>query len=93
MIRYGKAYGNLMVDLMAWSDKLHDRSERILMETCDVDRQTARAAIDRASGSVKVAIVMLKRGVDAAEAGRLLAAAGGVVRAVAGDPPPVVGEG
>lgn len=90
MIRSGKAYGNLMVDLMAWSDKLHDRSERILMETCEVDRETARNVIDRAGGSVKHAIVMVKRGVDAEEAGRLLDSAGGIVRSVVGDPPPVV---
>src|SRR5919204_1568627 len=58
MIRLGKAYGNLMVDLMAWSAKLVDRGERIVMECCDVDRATARAAIERAGGKVKLAIVM-----------------------------------
>lgn len=89
MVRSGKAYGNLMVDLMAMSAKLHDRGERIVMETCSVDRTTAREAIDRAGGSVKVAIVMVRRGVDAAEARDLLAGAGGIVRRVIGDPPPV----
>src|SRR2546428_651363 len=43
MIRMGRAYGNLMVDLMAWSDKLRDRGERIVMECCEVDREAARA--------------------------------------------------
>ena len=38
MIRLGKTFGNLMVDLRATNDKLVDRSERILMEVCDVDR-------------------------------------------------------
>jgi len=89
MIRHGKAFGNLMVDLMAWSEKLHDRSERILMETCDVNRDDARDALDRADGSVKLAIVMVKRGVDAAQARELLVAAGGIVRRVVGDPPRV----
>jgi N-acetylmuramic acid 6-phosphate etherase len=89
MIRLGKAYGNLMVDLMAWSAKLVDRGERIVMECCGVGRAEARAAIDRAGGSVKLAIVMVGRGVDAAEARRLLDAAGGFVRRVVGDPPPV----
>ncbi len=90
MLRLGKAYGNLMVDLMALSEKLRDRGERIVMESCGVDRATARRAIGEASGSVKLAIVMVRRGVEADEAARLLAHAGGVVRLVAGDPPPVI---
>lgn len=90
MLRLGKAYGNLMVDLMALSDKLKDRGRRIVMETCGVDRDTAGRAIEAAGGSVKLAIVMVHRGVGREEAERLLAEAGGVVRAVLGDPPPVV---
>ncbi len=89
MVRLGKAYGNLMVDLRAWSEKLHDRGERIVMEACRVSREDARRAIRAAEGSVKTAIVMVRRGVDAAEAARLLAAASGVVRTAAGAPPPV----
>jgi N-acetylmuramic acid 6-phosphate etherase len=89
MIRLGRAYGNLMVDLMAMSDKLRDRGERIVMECSSVDRVTARRAIEHADGSVKLAIVMTKRGVGKAEAERLLAEAGGFVRRAAGDPPPV----
>jgi len=89
MIRLGKVYGNLMVDLMAWSAKLEDRGERIVMECCGVSRGEARAAIERAGGSVKLAIVMVRRGVDQDEARRLLEAAGGFVRPAAGDPPPV----
>jgi N-acetylmuramic acid 6-phosphate etherase len=89
MIRMGRAYGNLMVDLMALSDKLRDRGERIVMECVGVDRAAARHAIEAAGGSVKLAIVMAKRGVDQAAAQRLLADAGGFVRRAAGDPPPV----
>jgi N-acetylmuramic acid 6-phosphate etherase len=89
MIRLGKVYGNLMVDLMALSDKLKDRGERIVMECCAVDRATARAAIEKAKGSVKLAIVMARRGVDAAEARKLIEHAGGFVRKAIGDPPPV----
>ena len=89
MIRLGRAYGNLMVDLMALSDKLRDRGERIVMECCNVDRTAARGAIEAAGGSVKLAIVMARRGVRKAEAERLLAEAGGFVRKAAGDPPPV----
>ena len=87
MIRLGRAYGNLMVDLMALSDKLRDRGERIVMECCNVDRAAARGAIEAAGGSVKLAIVMARRGVRKAEAERLLAEAGGFVRKAAGDPP------
>jgi len=89
MIRLGKVYGNLMVDLMATSDKLRDRGERIVMECCAVDRARARAVIADAAGSVKLAIVMARLGVDAEEARRALAAAGGLVRRAIGDPPPV----
>ena len=91
MIRLGKVYGNLMVDLMALSAKLHDRGERIVMEICSVSREEARQAIERAKGSVKLAIVMARRKVDAVEGRRLLDAADGFVRPVVGDPPPVGG--
>jgi N-acetylmuramic acid 6-phosphate etherase len=90
MIRLGKTYGNLMVDLQVLSDKLQDRGERIVMEVCGVDRPRARAVLADAGGSVKLAIVMARRNVDREEAGRLLAAAQGVIRRVIGDPPPVV---
>ena len=90
MIRLGKAYGNLMVDLMALSDKLIDRGERIVMEVGGVERAVARRAIEAAGGSVKVAVVMVRRGVDAAQARRLLNEANGFVRAVVGKPPAVL---
>src|SRR5207245_7743613 len=89
MIRLGRAYGNLMVDLMAWSDKLRDRGERIVMECCGVGRPGARRAVEAAGGSVKLAIVMMRRAVGKTEAVRLLADADGFVRRAAGDPPPV----
>lgn len=91
MIRLGKVYGNLMVDLMALSAKLHDRGERIVMEVGGVSRDEARAAIQRAGGSVKVAIVMVRRNIGVDDARKLLTAAGGFVRPVVGDPPQVSG--
>lgn len=91
MIRLGKVYGNLMVDLMAVSQKLHDRGERIVMECCGVGRAEARAAIERAQGSVKLAIVMVRKRVDLNEAKRMLESAGGFIRPVVGDPPAVRG--
>jgi N-acetylmuramic acid 6-phosphate etherase len=89
MVGLGKAYGNLMVDLMALSQKLHDRGERIVMEVCDLSREDARAAIKSAEGSVKLAIVMARRKVGLAEAKRLLEQARGQLRSVVGDPPSV----
>lgn len=87
MIRIGKTYGNLMVDLQATNRKLADRSERILMVVCGVPRDTARALLDAAGGSVKTAIVMQKLDVDAGEAAQRLAAAGGVIRRVVAERP------
>ena len=89
MIRLGKVYGNLMVDLMALSSKLHDRGERIVMEVGGVSRDEARGAIGQAGGSVKVAIVMVRRKIGADAARKLLNEAGGFVRPVVGDPPAV----
>src|SRR6266702_2250566 len=58
MIRLGKTFGNLMVDMRATNNKLRDRSERILMEVCEIDRKQAYVLLREAGGSVKVAIVM-----------------------------------
>lgn len=91
MIRLGKTYGNLMVDLQAWSAKLVDRGERIVMEVAGVDRAAARAAIDAAGGSVRTAIVMVARQLDKADATALLATHDNRLRAILGDPPPVTG--
>ena len=89
MIRLGKTYGNLMVDLRAWNDKLIDRSERIVMETTGLPREEARGVIDAAEGKVKTAIVMARRRVSRDEAERLLEEHAGRLRPIVGDPPPV----
>jgi N-acetylmuramic acid 6-phosphate etherase len=90
MIRIGKTYGNLMVDLKATNAKLVDRSQRIVMEVTGATRDDARAAIDAAGGRVKTAIVMYALGVDREGAERAIDDAGGVVRRVLpGAPPPV----
>jgi N-acetylmuramic acid 6-phosphate etherase len=89
MIRIGKTYGNLMVDLRAWNDKLIDRSERILMETTGLGREASREVLDAAGGSVKTAIVMARRGTGREEAERLLQEHAGRLRGIVGDPPPV----
>jgi N-acetylmuramic acid 6-phosphate etherase len=89
LIRLGKTYGNLMVDLQAWNQKLVDRGERIVMEITGVDRVTARRAIDAAGGSVRTAIVMVRRGCEKAEAEALLREHDNHLRPILGAPPPV----
>lgn len=90
MIRVGKTFGNLMVDLRATNLKLVDRSERILMEVCDITRDVARELLQRADSRVKVAIVMQSLGVDRERAEQALEDGGGVVRRVIGGDPPAV---
>jgi len=91
MIRLGKTYGNLMVDLKATNNKLTDRSERIVVEVCGVSREEARKLLDASGRSVKTAIVMQKLGVSRSDAEAALAQAGGVIRrAIPDAPPPVI---
>jgi N-acetylmuramic acid 6-phosphate etherase len=92
MIRLGKTYGNLMVDLRATNNKLVDRSQRIVMEVCGVSRDEAKKLLEQADKSVKTAIVMQKRGVSREEAKRLLAENGGVIRRITKDEPPPIRE-
>jgi N-acetylmuramic acid 6-phosphate etherase len=90
MIRLGKTFGNLMVDLRATNVKLQDRSERILMEICEVSRDEARRLLAEAGGTVKTAIVMHATGDSREEAEQVLAQHGGVIRRVLDRPPPPV---
>ncbi|MCM6776414.1 N-acetylmuramic acid 6-phosphate etherase [Nocardia sp. CDC159] len=81
MVRSGKVYGNLMVDLNPSNTKLRDRARRIVAEATGVDTAAAAALLDAAGGHSKTAIVMQLTGVDADQARRLLHAAHGFVRA------------
>ena len=90
MIRIGKTYGNLMVDLKATNAKLTDRSERIVVEVCNISRDEARSLLEAAGKRVKTAIVMQKLGLSREAAEQALAAAGGVIRRVVTDAPPPV---
>ena len=90
MIRLGKTFGNLMVDLRVTNEKLRDRSERILMEVCDASRDQARALLERSGGAVKAAIVMHFLGLGLAEAEEAIDEAGGVIRRVLNRSPPPV---
>jgi len=92
MVRIGKTYGNLMVDLRAASAKLVDRGERIVMEVAGGTREEARKVIAAAGGSVRTAIVMRRLGVPRGDAEHRLAEAGNRLREILGDPPPLAGE-
>ena len=72
MIKLGKIYGNLMVDLKATNDKLRDRSVRIVMEMTKLNRPGARRLLARAQGQVKAAIVMHFRRTNLAGALKML---------------------
>jgi len=72
MIRLGKVYGNLMVDLRAVNEKLRDRSVRIVMEMTNLSRRQAQRLLERAEGKVKAAIVMHFRRTDLAGALKIL---------------------
>jgi N-acetylmuramic acid 6-phosphate etherase len=85
MVRMGKVYGNLMVDLQVTCEKLRDRGERILESMLGLERAAAADLLERAGGHVKTALVMGKLGVDRADAARRLAEVGGVVARVVGN--------
>ncbi len=84
MVRIGKVYSNLMVDLQVTCEKLRDRGERILSELLNLDQPAAATLLDRASGDVKTALAMGHLGIDREEALKRLDAAGGVVSMVIG---------
>jgi N-acetylmuramic acid 6-phosphate etherase len=80
MIRLGKTFGNLMVDVNATNEKLRARVLRIVETATGVSGSRAEAALASAEGNAKVAIVSLLAGVDAAEARTRLASADGSIR-------------
>jgi N-acetylmuramic acid 6-phosphate etherase len=79
MIKLGKVYQNLMVDLQAKSEKLVERSKRIIMMTTGVDYEKAEKYLKRAGGKVKTALVMILANVDKQTAEKRLKVAGGFV--------------
>lgn len=80
-VRLHKVYGNLMVDLQATNEKLVARSRRIVAQATDADLAVAERTLAQCDGEVKTAIVVLRRGVDAAQARTLLFHCEGSVRA------------
>jgi N-acetylmuramic acid 6-phosphate etherase len=80
MIRLGKVYENMMVDLQLTNLKLVERARRVVMIAAGVEYDEAGRALDEADGHVKTALVTLLAGVDVAEARRRLERGGGFVR-------------
>jgi N-acetylmuramic acid 6-phosphate etherase len=81
MVRLGRVYDNLMVDLVATNDKLRRRALGLVTTLVPADETAAAALLESAHGSVKVAVVMGRRGVGANEARTILARGGGSLRA------------
>jgi len=84
MVRLGKVYENMMVDLQLTNAKLVERSKRILMMATGVDYDTASEYLTRSGGHVKTGIVMIAAGVSKEEAQRRIQEAGGFVRLAIG---------
>ncbi|MBK0096541.1 N-acetylmuramic acid 6-phosphate etherase [Erwinia sp. S63] len=80
MIRSGKVYGNLMVDVEATNQKLVQRQINIVKQATDCDDATAQQALNACQGHCKTAIVMVLAGLDASEAQALLKQNSGFIR-------------
>lgn len=80
MVRIGKSYQNLMIDVVQSNEKLCTRAENIVMEATGVEREVARRYIDEAQGSCKLAVTMILAGCDVETATRLLKASNGHVK-------------
>jgi N-acetylmuramic acid 6-phosphate etherase len=80
MIRLGKTYGNLMVDLRSSNDKLRARAHRIVAQATGASDEEIEAALTATGGEVKDAVLVILGGVDAPTAARLLAASRGHLR-------------
>jgi len=85
MVKLGKVYENMMVDLQLTNAKLVERSRRIVMMAAAVDYDIASHVLSEAGGHVKSAIVMIKTGSTLEEAQRRITAAGGFVRLAIGE--------
>lgn len=80
MVRSGKCYENLMVDLRASNAKLRDRAARVISTICGIPKDESLAWLDRAEGHVKVAVVMQKRACTRDEAAAWLGKSSGSLR-------------
>ena len=81
MIRMGKVYENMMIDLQMTNLKLRERAKRVVLTITGVEYDQAADSLERADGHVKTALVMIKAGVGREEARARLEKADGFVRA------------
>jgi N-acetylmuramic acid 6-phosphate etherase len=85
MIRLGHVYENLMIDVMLTNDKLRGRAQRILAEASGKDMSSAKHAMRQSGNNLRVALVMLRLGLDAAQARNRLRSAKGNLRRALGE--------
>jgi N-acetylmuramic acid 6-phosphate etherase len=85
MIKWGKTYGNLMVDVQTGSEKLKDRAKRILGVVTGLDPEQSEALLKRAKWNVKAAIVMEKAGLTLPQAIKRLRKADSSIREAIGE--------
>lgn len=85
MIRRGKSYKNLMIDVNASNEKLYARASRIVMQATGCNHQVARDALAQSGYSAKLAILMILTGVDVAAAKELISHNDGFLRAAVDD--------
>jgi N-acetylmuramic acid 6-phosphate etherase len=81
MVRLGKVYENMMIDLQMTNLKLEERSKRVVMTITGVNYENAASYLEKADGHVKTALVMIKANVSKSEAQERLRKADGFVRA------------
>lgn len=79
MIKLGKVYGNLMVDLQPTNEKLMDRSVRIVAYATGIKDELAKRYINQSDKNPKIAIVMIKTGCSKEEAEKLLSSGNGII--------------
>lgn len=85
MIKIGKVYGNLMVDLSAVNLKLVDRGSRIIQQLAEIPYEEAKELLFKADKEVKTAIVMSRKKCNKEEARRLIEENDGILRQIIGD--------
>ena len=80
MIKEGKTYGNLMVDLEATNQKLIARKRRLTAASCGISEEEAQTLLDRCGGNIKRAIVVYYKKIEPEEADRILKSVNGYVK-------------
>ena len=85
MVKMGKVYGNLMVDLQVWNEKLRDRGTRIIENLTDLNYKAAGKVLKESGGSVKTALVMVNKSCSKLEAEKLITKFDGNLRDIIGD--------